>query len=123
MIAPPRHLHAGPDTGGGWLEVLQNLENVLPAQQFAGPHGSGGYWNDGCLLLTPGFGCHGEGDSIFGNENPSDTCVTNRRFQAMYALWTVNAHNLLLTGDFAQLNDFVMATWTNDIAIGRPLSA
>ena len=23
--------------------VLQNLENALPAQQFAGPHGSGGY--------------------------------------------------------------------------------
>ena len=33
----------GPDTGGGWTEVLQNLENALPAQQFAGPHGSGGY--------------------------------------------------------------------------------
>ena len=23
--------------------MLQNLENALPAQQFAGPHGSGGY--------------------------------------------------------------------------------
>ena len=86
----------GPDTGGGWLEVLQNLENALPAQQFAGPHGSGGFWNDGCLLLTPGFGCHGEGDSVFDNDTPSDRCVTNRRFQAMYALWTVNAHNLIL---------------------------
>eukprot|EP01048_Picozoa_sp_COSAG05_P016290 COSAG05_NODE_2079_length_3603_cov_2.777968_2_plen_345_part_00 len=44
--------------------------------------------------------------------------MTNRRFQSMYALWTVNAHNLLLTGSFDRLNPFVMATWTNDIAVG-----
>jgi hypothetical protein len=123
--------------------VLQNLENALPAQQFAGPKDSGGYWNDGCLLLSPGFGCHSSsGDSVFDNDDPSDTCVTNRRFRkctrnvlpllliygyvnrflmiagSMYALWTVNAHNLILTGDFAQLNDLTMATWTNDIAVG-----
>eukprot|EP01048_Picozoa_sp_COSAG05_P016292 COSAG05_NODE_2079_length_3603_cov_2.777968_4_plen_63_part_00 len=24
----------GPDTGGGWVPVLQNLENALPAQQY-----------------------------------------------------------------------------------------
>jgi len=126
--------------------VLQNLENALPAQQFAGPHGSGGYcaqlstlmpdaaWrrfsdsgltavagccapgNDGCLLLTPGTGCRGEGDSVADGDNPSDDCMTNRRFRSMFALWTVNSFNLLLTGDFAQLNSFVMGTWTNDVS-------
>ena len=126
--------------------MLQNLENALPAQQFAGPHGSGGYcaqlstlmpdaaWrrfsdsgltavagccapgNDGCLLLTPGTGCRGEGDSVADGDNPSDDCMTNRRFRSMFALWTVNSFNLLLTGDFAQLNSFVMGTWTNDVS-------
>jgi len=36
----------------------------------------------------------------------------------MYALWTVLSFNLLLTGDFNALNSLVMATWTNDIAVG-----
>jgi hypothetical protein len=35
-----------------------------------------------------------------------------------YALWTVNSFNLLLSGDFEQLNTFVMDTWANDIAVG-----
>ena len=112
----------GPDTGGGWMEVMANLENALPAQQFAGPSpgGGGGYWNDGCLLLTPGVGCNGEGEShsVYHDDQPSDGCMSNRRFRSMYALWTVMSFNLLLTSDFAKLNDYVMSTWTNDIAVG-----
>ena len=108
----------GPDTGGGWTAALSNLQNALPVQQFVGPHRSGGFWNDGCLPLTPGKGCKGEGDSIYDGDSPSDDCMTNRRFQSMYALWTVNSFNLLLSGDFAQLNPFVMSTWTNDVAVG-----
>ena len=61
----------GPDTGGGWTAALSNLQNALPVQQFAGPHHSGGFWNDGCLPLTPGKGCKGEGDSIYDGDNPS----------------------------------------------------
>ena len=49
---------------------------------------------------------------------PSDNCMTNNRFQSMYALWTILSFNLLLSGDFANLNPFVMATWTNDLAVG-----
>ena len=57
--------------------------------------------NDGCLLLTPGVGCKGEGDSVT-TTTPSDNCMTNDRFQSMYALWTVLSFNLLLVGDFAK---------------------
>ena len=52
-------------------------------QQFAGPHNSGGFWNDGCLPLVPGWGCKGEGDSIYDGDDPSDNCMTNRRFLSM----------------------------------------
>ena len=44
--------------------------------------------------------------------------MTNNRFQSMYALWTILSFNLLLSGDFDNLNPFVMATWTNDLAVG-----
>lgn len=101
------------------LNVSRCATDAIPVQQFAGPSndGSGGYWNDGCLLLTPGTGCKGEGDSIT-TSTPSDNCMTNNRFQSMYALWTILSFNLLLSGDFANLNPFVMATWTNDLAVG-----
>ena len=91
--------------------------DAIPVQQFAGPAASGGYWNDGCLLLTPGTGCKGEGDSVV-TATPSDNCMTNNRFQSMYALWTILSFNLLLSGDFANLNSFVMGVWTNDLAVG-----
>ena len=32
--------------------------------------------------------------------------------------WTILSFNILLVGDFAKLNDFVMGTWTNDWAVG-----
>merc|ERR1719221_201092 len=44
--------------------------------------------------------------------------MTNDRFQSMYALWTILSFNMLLTGNFSKLDDFVMATWSNDIAVG-----
>ena len=31
----------------------------------------------------------------------------------MYAIWTIMSFNVLLVGDFAKLNEFVMGTWTN----------
>ena len=108
-----------PDVSAVFLCVLSAGcgADAIPVQQFAGPHDSGGYWNDGCLLLTPGTGCHGEGVSVT-TATPSDNCMTNDRFQSMYALWTILSFNLLLSGDFANLNPFVMATWTNDLAVG-----
>lgn len=102
----------GPDTGGGWTAVLTNLDNALPVSLDAGPTDNGGYWNDGSLQLTPGMGCH-NGDSPT-DSTPSDSCMTNARFVSMYSIWTVMAFNLLLVGDFAKLNPFVMGTWTND---------
>ena len=84
----------GPDTGGGWTAVLQNLENALPVSRDSGPTANGGYWNDGSLQLTPGMGCH-NGDTI-ADPTPSDSCMTNARFVSMYSIWTVMAFNLLL---------------------------
>ena len=78
----------------------------------AGPTANGGYWNDGSLQLTPGFGCH-NGDTPT-NPSPSDSCMTDPRFVSMYSIWTIMAFNLLLVGDFAKLNPLVMGTWTND---------
>ena len=40
-------------------------------------------------------------------------CMSDDRFQSMYAIWTIMSFNLLLVGDFAKLNEFVMETWTN----------
>lgn len=106
----------GPDTGGGWTAVMQNIENALPVQPDAGPTAGGGFWNDGSMQLTPGWSCHGPGDGAHA-QVPSDPCVTNTRFTSMYSLWNIMAFNLLLVGDFAKLNPFVMGTWTNDRAI------
>ena len=97
----------GPDTGTGWTAVLKNLENALPVQHFTGSTTGGGYWNDGSLQLTPGFGC----------STPAN-CMTDDRFRSMYGIWTIMAFNLLLVGDFAKLNSFVMGTWTNARAVG-----
>jgi|EP01047_Picozoa_sp_COSAG01_P051902 hypothetical protein len=112
----------GPDTGGGWTAVLTNLQNALPVSGDAGPTANGGYWNDGSLQLTPGFGCH-HGDSIT-DPAPSDSCMTETRFVSMYSIWTIMAFNLLLVGDFAKLNQLVMTTWTNEnmIAIDQDIA-
>ena len=34
-----------------------------------------------------------------------------------YGLWSVMSFNILLVGDFAKLNPFVMGTWTNQLAV------
>ena len=107
---------------------MKNLQNALPVQQFTGPTASGGYWNDGSLMLTPvrspsdvfkllqlptrrillthccaqGMGC-----------STAANCMSADRFQSMYAIWTIMSFNLLLVGDFSKLNEFVMGTWTN----------
>jgi alpha-galactosidase len=96
----------GPDTGTGWTAIMKNLENALPVQQYIGTTAHGGYWNDGSLMLTPGMGC----------SNPAN-CMSDERFKSMFALWTILSFNILLVGDFAKLNEFVMETWTNDWAI------
>jgi alpha-galactosidase len=44
----------GVDTGGGWQNVLENVEAILGLAQYAGPSSGGGGWNDMSLLLTPG---------------------------------------------------------------------
>ena len=44
----------GVDTGGGWQNVLENVEAILGLAQYAGPTSGGGGWNDMSLLLTPG---------------------------------------------------------------------
>ena len=44
-------------------------------------------------------------------------CMSDARFESMYALWTIMAFNLLLVGDFSKLNSLVMGTWTNDWAV------
>lgn len=80
----------GPDTGGGWTAVLQNLANALPVSRDAGPTADGGYWNDGSLQLTPGWSCRGKNDSVAA-QAPSDTCMTNSRFTSMYSMWCVMA--------------------------------
>ena len=89
---------------------MTNVENALPVQHFAGGNGAGGYWNDGSLMLTPGVGCHGTGSSA--------NCMTNARFTSMFSLWTILSFNILLVGDFDRLSNFVMATYSNPIAIG-----
>lgn len=43
--------------------------------------------------------------------------MSNDRFQTMFSLWTILSFNILLVGDFAKLNPFVMQTYTNDVAI------
>jgi len=43
--------------------------------------------------------------------------MSNDRFQSMFSLWTILSFNILLVGDFAKLNPFVMKTYTNDVAI------
>ena len=49
--------------------------------------------------------------------------MTNERFVSMYSIWTIMAFNLLLVGDFAKLNPFVLGTWTNErmIAINQDI--
>jgi alpha-galactosidase len=44
----------GVDTGGGWSNVLENVNAILTLAQYAGPTSGGGGWNDMSLLLTPG---------------------------------------------------------------------
>lgn len=40
---------------------MTNIRNALSVTQYAGPSrgGSGGYWNDGSLQLTPSYLNHG----------------------------------------------------------------
>ena len=89
---------------------MKNIENALPVQQYIRGNGQGGYWNDGSLQLTPGMGCH-----------DASNCMSNDRFQSMYALWTIMSFNILLVGDFAKLNPFVMGTWTNQVTTHEPI--
>lgn len=36
----------------GWSAVLENLQAGIETAKYTGPHGSGGFWADGSLLLT-----------------------------------------------------------------------
>ena len=79
----------GPDTGSGWLAVMQNVENMLPLAQFAGPTANGGGWSDMSLLLLPGMGAGG------GNA----TYMTHERHRSQFSLHCVLAANMLMTGN------------------------
>ena len=58
-----------------------------------------------CLLVIVGFSLTG---CLLVN------AVSNDRFQSMFSLWTILSFNILLVGDFAKLNPFVMQVNTSN---------
>jgi hypothetical protein len=58
-----------------------------------------------CLLVIVGFSLTG---CLLVN------AVSNDRFQSMFSLWTILSFNILLVGDFAKLNPFVMQVNTRN---------
>lgn len=96
----------GPDTGQGWVAVMTNIEAGLSVTQFAGPKGSGGFWNDGSLQLTPG---------ILNSGLPQDDAhnITDVRHRSQFSAWSMLAMNILMTGNLSALNPYVIETWSN----------
>ena len=97
----------GPDTGQGWGAVLTNMNNAAGVSTFSGPTSAGGYWNDGSLLLCPGY-ING------GGVAPPEKAMTNARHRSQFNIWCVLALNLLLTGNLSALNEYVIETWSNE---------
>eukprot|EP00039_Didymoeca_costata_P022146 m.3834 g.3834 ORF g.3834 m.3834 type:complete len:618 (-) comp2840_c0_seq1:87-1940(-) len=134
----------GPDTGGGWQAVLQNVDNSLHLGQYAGAHESGGFWNDGSLQLAPGVGCHSnspcsdskqctggqkcENGICQGGGFSDATCMTQERHRSQFSLWCILGMNLVMTGNLpliAEKDPYNMDTWSNGeaIAVNQDASA
>lgn len=90
----------GEDTGGGWANVMSNVESMLSLGQFAGPGG----WNDMSLLLLPGMG---SGANLISNE----------RHRSQFNLHCVFAANMLMTGNLSAAPKYVLDTWGNAEAV------
>lgn len=91
----------GPDTGTGWTAVIINIQAGLETAKYSGPFKSGGFWNDGSLMLTPGMG-HG-----------AENLMSNDRHRTQWSSWAVLGMNILLVGNYSALPSYVMETWTN----------
>ena len=74
----------GVDTGGGWSNILENINAMLGLAQYAGPSGGGGGWNDMSLLLTPGMGS-------------GANFMTPARHRAQFTFHCIFAANMLMT--------------------------
>ncbi len=90
----------GEDTGGGWANVMSNVEAMLSLGEFAGPGG----WNDMSLLLLPGMG---SGANLISDE----------RHRSQFNLHCVFAANMLLTGNLSAAPQYVLDTWGNAEAV------
>ena len=90
----------GEDTGGGWANVMSNVQAMLSLGRFAGPGG----WNDMSLLLLPGMG---SGANLISNE----------RHRSQFALHCVFAANMLMTGNLSAAPQYVLETWGNAEAV------
>eukprot|EP01060_Flectonema_neradi_P019261 TRINITY_DN2630_c0_g1_i1.p1 TRINITY_DN2630_c0_g1~~TRINITY_DN2630_c0_g1_i1.p1 ORF type:complete len:575 (+),score=87.19 TRINITY_DN2630_c0_g1_i1:47-1726(+) len=97
----------GPDTGQGWEAVMTNVNNAASVSSYSGPTEAGGYWNDGSLMLCPGY-ING------GGVAPPEKAITNVRHRSQFNLWCVLALNILLTGNLSALNSYVIDTWSNE---------
>ena len=75
----------GPDTGSGWLAVLENVEAMLSLASFAGPSAGGGGWNDMSLLLLPGMGA----------SSPAQL-MTPERHRSQFNMHCIFAANMLV---------------------------
>ena len=93
----------GVDTGGGWQNVLSNVESALTLGNYTGPGG----WNDMSLLLLPGM----------GSANGPSQLMTNERHRAQFSLHCIFANNMLMTGNLSALPPYVLDTWGNAEAV------
>lgn len=86
---------------------MTNIEAGLSVTQYAGPKNSGGFWNDGCLQLTPGYLNNGQAHDDAHN-------ITNVRHRTQFSTWCMLAMNILMTGNLSALNPYVIETWSNE---------
>jgi len=90
----------GEDTGGGWANVMSNVEAMLSLGAYAGPGG----WNDMSLLLLPGMG---SGANLISNE----------RHRSQFNMHCIFAANMLMTGNLSAAPQYVLDTWGNAEAV------
>jgi alpha-galactosidase len=97
----------GIDTGGGWLNVMSNVNAALGLAKYAGPTANGGGWNDLSLLLTPGMGGTPGGPQY----------ITNERHRSQFTMHVIFAANMLMTGNLSSLDPYILETWGNAEAV------
>lgn len=90
----------GEDTGGGWSNVMSNVNAMLTLGTFAGPGG----WNDMSLLLLPGMGS-------------GANTISNERHRSQFNLHCVFAANMFMTGNLSAAPQYVLDTWGNAEAV------